>query len=310
MIKVEHLTKQFGTVKAVNNLSFEIPSGQVVGLLGPNGAGKTTTMRLLTGYLSPDDGYVSVDGEILDENVTRAQSKIGYLPENNPQYRDMLVSEFLHFSAELKGIERKDLRNALDFTISAVDIGNVYYRPIRELSKGYKQRVGIAACLLAKPSIIIMDEPSEGLDPNQRTEIRSLIHKLSKDRTIIMSTHVMQEAAAICERILIINKGELIADGSAEMLAHDLGKEKTVIFEVEGDQVPDALKSIEGVTIKNKKQLTKNRSEFRLQIGDNKTIQPEISRLAKQHDWIIWKLAEEEHKLEDIFHELTQDVES
>lgn len=307
MIKVEHLTKHFGSVKAVNNLSFEIPSGQVVGLLGPNGAGKTTTMRLLTGYLSPDDGYVSIDEQILDENPTGLQSKIGYLPENNPQYRDMLVSEFLHFSAELKGIEKKDLRDALDFAVSSVDIGNVYYRPIRELSKGYKQRVGIAACLLAKPSIIIMDEPSEGLDPNQRTEIRSLIGKLSKDRTIIMSTHVMQEASAVCERILIVNKGELIADGSAEVLAHELGKGTMLALDLEGSNIEEALKSIPEVKIQEKKKKADNRLQLKLNLGKATDVQREISRLAKQHDWVIWKLAEEEHKLEDIFHELTNE---
>lgn len=305
MIKVEHLTKRFGNLKAVDNLSFEILPGQVVGLLGPNGAGKTTTMRLMTGFLSPDDGYVSVDGNNLEENIIDIQTTIGYLPEGNPMYRDMLVSEFLQFSAELKGVEQKHRSSALDFAVSSVDIENVYYRPIRELSKGYKQRVGIAGCLLAKPKIIIMDEPSEGLDPNQRTEIRSLIKKLAKDRTIIMSTHVMQEASAICSRILIINKGTLVAEGSPEELAHDLGKGTELIIVLEGSHVLPGIESIQGITIKHKKPLADNKTELRLHVGDTADVQREISRLAKHHDWVIWKLMEEEHKLEDIFHELT-----
>jgi len=307
MIKAEHLTKRFGTIKAVDNLSFEIFPGQVVGLLGPNGAGKTTTMRLMTGFLSPDDGYVSVDGAHLEENQIEIQKTIGYLPEGNPMYRDMLVSEFLQFSAELKGIEQKHRSSALDFAVSSVDIENVYYRPIRELSKGYKQRVGIAACLLAKPNILIMDEPSEGLDPNQRTEIRALIKKLAKDRTIIMSTHVMQEASAICSRILIINNGTLIAEGSPEELAHDLGKDRTLILDIEGSNVEQTLASISGLTVSHKKHHGTNRIELHLKLGEVQDVQREISRLAKHHDWVIWKLTEEEHKLEDIFQELTSE---
>ena len=194
MLTVQRLTKSFGSTKAVDDLSFSIAAGEIVGFLGPNGAGKTTTMRLIAGYLSPDSGKILIDNKPVGEEGSDARRHIGYLPENNPLYRDMLVSEFLTLSADLKGIPSEKRAEAFDFAVRAVDIGDVYYRPVGELSKGYKQRVGMAVALLHRPSILILDEPTEGLDPNQRTEIRTLIKSLAKDRTILLSTHVMQEA--------------------------------------------------------------------------------------------------------------------
>lgn len=305
MIKVKSLTKSFGKIKAVDNLSFEVKKGEVVGFLGPNGAGKTTTMRLITGFLSPDDGSISIEGVPVGEQTIEVQKYIGYLPENNPLYKDMLVSELLNLSAELKGIPKEKRRPSFDFVVNAVGIGEVFYRPIGELSKGYKQRVGMATALLHKPRILIMDEPTEGLDPNQRTEIRALIKDLTKEHTIIMSTHVMQEAQAVCNRLLIINKGKLVADGTPEELSRAARRERIIQLEVEGDGIELALRNLSGVRHIDFDSTAQGRIRAKLTVKESFEIQPEISRLARDKNWVIWRLAEEEHKLEDIFHKLT-----
>lgn len=308
MIKVEHLTKSFGNIAAVDDLSFEIQKGEVVGFLGPNGAGKTTTMRLVTGFLSPDDGSISIEGMPVGEQTIDVQKYIGYLPENNPLYKEMLVSELLNLSAELKGIPKEKRRSAFDFVVKAVGIGDVFYRPIGELSKGYKQRVGMATALLHQPRILIMDEPTEGLDPNQRTEIRALIKNLAKEHTIIMSTHVMQEAQAVCNRLIIINKGKLVADGTSEELSRAAKHERIIQLELEGEGIELALRSLAGVEHVDFESAEKGRTRAKLTTSESVELQPEISRIAKDKNWIIWRLAEEEHKLEDIFHKLTSEL--
>lgn len=307
MIKIEHLTKYFGNIKAVDDLSFEIKRGEVVGLLGPNGAGKTTTMRLITGFYYPDKGQVTVANLLVEKNPAKVQKYIGYMPENNPLYKDMLVSELLNFSAELKGVPKEKRRAAFDFAVKAVSIGNVFYRRIGELSKGYKQRVGIAATLLHRPPILIMDEPTEGLDPNQRTETRTLIKNLAKDHTIIMSTHVMQEAQAVCNRLLIINRGKLIADGTAAELSRSAQKERVLLLEIEGTNSTLSLKNLAGAEhIDILESEPSGRIKAKLTMNEKIDLRPEISRLARENKWIVWRLQEEEHKLEDIFHKLTE----
>ena len=306
MVRVEHLTKSFGNIKAVNDLSFEVQKGEVVGFLGPNGAGKTTTMRLITGFYAPDGGNITIANIPVGKQTTEAQKYIGYMPENNPLYKDMLVSELLNLSAELKNIPRGKRRSAFDFVVSAVAIGDVFYRPISELSKGYKQRVGIAAALLHEPQILIMDEPTEGLDPNQRAEIRLLIKNIAKEHTIIMSTHVMQEAQAVCNRLIIINRGKLIADGTSEELSREARKERVIILHAEGKDIENSLKDLSGIKHAEFKQVSDGRTHSKLTTSQSVELQPAISRLAAERGWIIWRLQEEEHKLEDIFHELTQ----
>lgn len=306
MIKIEHLVKSFEDVKAVNDISLEIKPGEIVGLLGPNGAGKTTTLRLITGFLTPDSGKVVINGADMVEEPTKAQKHIGYLPENNPLYKDMLVADFLSFSADLKQIPAKEKKAAFDFAVSAVAIEDVYYKPIRELSKGFKQRVGIAATLLHKPKIIILDEPTEGLDPNQRTEIRELIKQLSKNHTIVMSTHVLAEAAAVCNRILIINRGALVADGAPNDLTKKDQESRTLRLEVEGANVKESLKSMEGVLESSFTQERGGKIKASLVSAKTIQLQPAISELARKHHWIIWQLSEEETKLEQVFQELTQ----
>ncbi|MDD5054712.1 MAG: ATP-binding cassette domain-containing protein [Candidatus Peribacteraceae bacterium] len=304
MLTVKRLTKSFGDTKAVDDLSFSITAGEIVGFLGPNGAGKTTTMRLIAGYLSPDSGTIIIDDKQVGEEGSDARRYIGYLPENNPLYKDMLVSEFLTLSADLKNIPADKRRAAFDFAVSAVDIGDVFYRPVGELSKGYKQRIGMAVALLHRPSILILDEPTEGLDPNQRTEIRSLIKSLAKERTILLSTHVMQEASALCSRILIIHHGKLVADGTPKELAAKAQQQNILIVELEGKGIEAALKSMPGVSRIALDSLGGDRIRATL-ITAGDQLQPQVLALSAQHGWKVWRLAEEEHKLEDIFHSLT-----
>lgn len=305
MIKLEHLTKSFGSVKAIDDLSLEIQEGDIVGFLGPNGAGKTTTLRMITGFLSPDTGSVTIDGISVQERAFDAQKLIGYLPENNPLYKDMLVSEFLNLSADLKGIPNEQRKAAFDFAIKAVAIDDVFYRPIGELSKGYRQRVGMAAALLHQPRILIMDEPTEGLDPNQRTEIRALIKDLAKDRTIIMSTHVMQEAQAVCNRLIIINKGKLVADGTSEELSRAAKNERTLLLELEGEGVESTLRALPGLRHADIESIQDGRIRAKLFTDEAVDLRPEVSKRASEKKWIIWQLAEQEQKLEDTFHKLT-----
>lgn len=305
MIHVKHLTKSFKDVKAVRDLSFDIERGEIVGLLGPNGAGKTTSMRLMTGFLAPDSGSVSIDGMLVTEQATDIQKHIGYLPENNPLYKEMLVSELLQFSAETKKIPKHEQAAAFDFAVSSVGIGDVFYRKIGELSKGYKQRVGLAVALLHKPKILILDEPTEGLDPNQRTDIRSLIKNLAKDRTILISTHVMQEASAICSRMLIINKGKLIADGTPEGLSRTLRRGHCILGEFEGAGVEDKLRSLPHIEDIQIEKTDQGRVRARITTKELVELQPQISKFARENSWIIWKITEEEKSLEDIFHVLT-----
>lgn len=305
MIQVDDLHKAFGRVTAIDGLSFRVGEGEIVGFLGPNGAGKTTTMRLLTGYLSADSGRVEIDGVNVESGKKEMQRIIGYLPENNPLYPEMLVKELMEFYGRLVDLSRDEYRKGLDFVVEAMNIGDVYYRPIKELSKGYKQRVGMAAALLHDPKVVIMDEPTEGLDPNQRSEIRGLIQDLAKKRTIILSTHVMGEAQALANRLVIINRGKLVADGSLDEIARD--KKHGVEVEIEGTDVERAIRRVKTIKVNGVKKVgKKNRWVVDLTGVKGGQVQPEIAKLAAKNRWIIWKLVEEERNLEDVFGELTR----
>lgn len=305
MIKVDNITKSFNTTTAVDAVSFEIQPGSVVGLLGPNGAGKSTTMRLLTGYLTADSGTILIDDVDIEKDPHTIQKRIGYLPENNPLYYDMLVSEALELAAKLSKLETSKKKEAFDFAVNAVGIEQYYYRPIHELSKGYKQRIGLAMALLHQPDILILDEPSEGLDPTQRSEIRSLITELAKNRTIILSTHVMQEVAAVCNRILIINRGKLVADGSSEELSRLAKSERALIVTIEGDNVVKPLEAIHGVQHVDVAHAEDNKQSLLIALDAETMIQPEIARLSRENNWIIWEMHEQEHDLETIFQKIT-----
>lgn len=305
MISVKNLHKSFGPTTAVDNLTFSVKRGEIIGFLGPNGAGKTTTMRLLTGYLSPDSGKIKIAGFNLDTNLHQAQSHIGYLPENNPLYKDMLVQEILDLACDLKNIPLKKRDKALDFAINAVSIDDVYYRPISELSKGYKQRVGMAIALLHRPDILILDEPTEGLDPNQRSEIKALIKKLAKNRTIIISTHVMGEASALANRLLIINKGAIVADGTPTELTRSGQDERVINVHLEGTNIASQLKKLKGVKEIQSEKISTNRYQIHIIYDKTHLIQPQLTQIAAKNKWTIWRLVEPENSLEDIFQKLT-----
>jgi ABC-2 type transport system ATP-binding protein len=305
MIKIKELSKKFNGKYAVDDLSFDIAEGKVSGLLGPNGAGKTTTMRLMTGFLAPDSGDVFIDDVSVAESPKDVQKKIGYMPEANPLYEDMLVSEAFEFFANLKDIPKNSRRDAYDFVVDAVDLGDVFYRPIKELSKGYKQRTGLAIAILNRPDVLILDEPTEGLDPNQRTDIRKLIKDLSKDRTILISTHVMQEAQAVCDDLFIISDGKLVADGSTEELTKSLQNKKVFEVEIEGKNIEKEIKEIKGLDDIKVISSSGNKLSASVIVGDDVKFQPLLSELVTKHSWIIWKLSEKKERLEDVFYKLT-----
>lgn len=221
-IQVSHLSKLFGNQKAVDDITFQATKGEILGFLGPNGAGKTTTMRMITGYLSPDDGEILVNGQQVNEENTAIRSHIGYLPEHNPLYQDMYVREYLRYVARIYNVEAPWKR--INEVIGLTGLKSESHKHIRSLSKGYRQRVGLAQSILHDPDVLILDEATSGLDPNQLIEIRQLIRDLGKDKTILLSTHIMQEVQALCDRVVIINKGKIVADGSIAMLSQNLGQ--------------------------------------------------------------------------------------
>jgi ABC-2 type transport system ATP-binding protein len=305
MIKIKNVTKYFGNNKAIDDVSFEINRGEIIGFLGPNGAGKTTTMRMIAGFMTPDKGSISIGGVSVITNSIEAKKKIGYLPENNPLYRDMLVSEFLELAANLNNIPLEEKKEAMDFAVASVGIEKIFNKPIAELSKGYKQRVGIAATIIHRPEVIIMDEPTEGLDPNQRTDMRSLIKKLAEKHTIIISTHVMQEAAAMCNRLIVIKAGKIVADGTAEELSKKAHSSNVISVDIEGHEVHKLLQEIAAVEKVEVEKSSGGHVVAKIYSKGTEKLQPEISVLARQHNWTIWKISED-IGLEDVFHELTQ----
>lgn len=237
MIEVTHLTKRYGKHTAVDDISFTVEDGCIYGLLGPNGAGKSTTMNILTGYLSASDGTVKIDGHDIVEDAAAAKACIGYLPEQPPLYQDMTVTEYLLFVAELKGVRKKAERRAgVEKVCARTGLQGMEARLIRNLSKGYRQRVGIAAALLGSPKIIILDEPTVGLDPAQMIEIRSLIHDLGKTHTVILSSHILSEVQTVCDRVLIIAQGKLIAQGTPEELAGKLAAKGSISATAQGNR--------------------------------------------------------------------------
>jgi ABC-2 type transport system ATP-binding protein len=304
MISVEGVTKRFGSLVAVDDLSFQIDRGEVVGFLGPNGAGKTTTMRMLTGTLQPDRGAVLFEGRPIAEELTEAKRKVGYLPEANPLYEEMLVSEHLEYAAELRDLDGSARRSAVTDAVDETGLAEVFFRPIAELSRGYRQRVGLAAAILHRPEFLILDEPTEGLDPNQRVEIRKLVGNLGRERTVILSTHVMQEVEATCNRLLIISRGSLVADGSvSDLLAGQRGLAGYVV-EAKGEGVVEALAGLPGVS-SHSVEVVDGRVRVRLAVTGGEDLRPKIFELAKERDWALWELHQERASLEQLFHQLT-----
>lgn len=306
MIALENVSKSFGQTKAVVDVSFTVDSGEVVGFLGPNGAGKSTTLRLITGFLEPDSGSVMLDGIDVREDPVAAKRRMGYLPENNPLYPEMLVSEYLALVSRLREISGSGPGSALDDAVQATGLAEVYYRPVGELSKGYRQRLGLAAAILPRPDFLILDEPTEGLDPNQRQEIRNLIGEIGRERTVILSTHVLPEVEETCHRIVVINKGGLVADGSTRELVAQAQGMHTVVVEAEGEGVEQALESLSSVKEISGSKKMNGRTRVSLKVGAEADPRAEIFELAKRKGWVLWELHQEAANLGDLFTELTR----
>ena len=305
-IEVNGVSKFFGELAAVNDLTFTVKKGEVVGFLGPNGSGKTTTMRMLTSFYTPDVGAINIDGLDTKDHDIATRERIGYLPENNPVYADLLVNEYLDFVADLRGLTKAGRREDIAQTVEETGLQDVYTRPIGQLSKGYKQRVGLAQAIVHRPSILILDEPTEGLDPNQRLTIRDLIRSLGQERTVMLSTHVMQEVENTCERILLISRGRLVADSSVKELLERAQGVRTVHIEVEGADVEKSLGALEGVSDIERNDPVDGRKRYTLTADSHETdLRPNIFRLAKQRDWVLWELREDRARMEDVFYSLT-----
>ena len=301
MIKVSGLTKDFGARRAVHNLSFDVQQGEIVGFLGPNGAGKTTTMRILTGYMPPTDGEAIVAGYDVVEESLEVRKRVGYLPETVPLYTDMVVFDYLKFMGELRHIPNLDDRvdEVLDM-VGLVDRANGY---IGNLSKGMRQRVGLAQALLHRPEVLILDEPTIGLDPSQVVEVRELIREIGKERTVLLSTHLLYEAQNICDRVLIINKGKIVAEDTTENLqARLIGAERVIVrVRGEADELADTIKQVKGV----RSVETKDDGAVEFEFASGKDLRPEVAKQVIKSGYDLLELRPLGISLEEIFLELT-----
>jgi len=312
MIELKNIIKKYGDISAVDDLSFKINSGEIVGFLGPNGAGKSTTMKIIAGFLLPDKGEVLLDGKNIQEDPITAKTIIGYMPENNPLYKEMLVKEAIDYTMTLHNIAKDKRAEKIKYVVEATGLESVYYRPISELSKGYKQRVGLAQVLVNDPKVLILDEPTEGLDPNQRAEIRQLIKDLGKDRTVIISTHVMQEVEAMCSQIIIINKGKLVKEGTQEEIIRNEGLGNMIRVKLK----TKSKKTIKDIIEKQKKDLTilktkelkdeKDFLEMEYKVKDQDRFLEKFSGMIAENKWLVYELLTEKQNLEELFRELTK----
>lgn len=300
-LHIQHLTKVYGTQKAVNNISLDVREGEIVGFLGPNGAGKSTTMKIATGYVPPTEGQVTVAGFDVVSNAIEVKRVTGYLPEHNPLYLDMYVHEYLRFIGKLYGLRGDRLKNRVTEMVELCGLTVEQNKKIETLSKGYRQRVGLAQALIHDPAVLILDEPTSGLDPNQLLEIRKLIKEISKNKTVIFSTHIMQEVSALCDRVIVINKGELVADSSLTELLARQSNAAIIVVQFEGFDDETELKSIVGV-----EDVTRiEKSTFRIASASGVDVRPEIFRFAADKKLSLLGLKQEESSLENIFKQLT-----
>jgi ABC-2 type transport system ATP-binding protein len=301
-IVIEGLTKAYGHQKAVDNISFEVRTGEIVGFLGPNGAGKTTTMKMITQFLSPDQGQIIIGGKTIDRENLRGS--IGYLPENNPLYEDMPVMDYLAFCGQLQGIKRENLEQRVREMVVMCGLQDEKHKKIGELSKGYRQRVGLAQAMIHDPAILILDEPTTGLDPNQRVEIRELIKRLGMHKSVILSTHILPEVEATCDRILIINKGKIVANGSPETLRAQATGKSILLVDIEGPrtQVEQTLKTMPGITGVG---LSADHRLLEIECIDGQHTAREIFKTCVANHWVLLQMSPVETRLEDIFRNVT-----
>jgi len=300
-IKIEQVSKFYGSQKALDQVSFEIGTGELIGFLGPNGAGKSTLMKIITGYLSSDGGSVTINNEVVETKNVAIRSQIGYLPENNPLYTDLYVREFLEMVAGFYQLQNK--KEQVAKMVELTGLKTEQHKKIGALSKGYRQRVGLAQALIHDPAVLILDEPTTGLDPNQLEEIRQLIRTISANKTVMLSTHIMQEVEAICSRVIIINKGIVVADGSIDQLKGGQFAQKQTVF-VEFDKLPnlEALRKIQGL----RKIEPINETTFIAESDGSSDLRPAIFHFAVHNQLVLLSLKEQQQSLENVFQALTK----
>ena len=310
MIHVENLTKYFNELCAVDQITFDIARGEIMGMLGPNGAGKTTFLRMLTGYLRPTSGNVRVKDYTIDEHLLEIKKLLGYLPESAPLYHDMLAYDYLNYVADVRELHGEDKLSRIRRLADLCGLNEVMHQPIGELSKGYRQRVGLAHAMMSDPEILVLDEPTSGLDPNQIVEIREIIKKIGKEKTIIISTHILSEAEATCDRIVIINRGKIVADGSTEVIKQTASGEYLVSISLQNtdfESVKRELGSVGGIVAISPGNEEEGVLGVRLTCKSTADIRGEIYRRIKQTDWILLEFHQETGSLENIFRRLTQE---
>tara|TARA_Y100001970_G_scaffold27716_1_gene33882 strand:+ start:94 stop:1038 length:945 start_codon:yes stop_codon:yes gene_type:complete len=309
MIKVKGLSKNYGSVEAVKSISFDLNDGEVIGFLGANGAGKTTTLKMITGYMVPTEGTISINGLDITNDTHEIQKQIGYLPELNPLYAEMRVYDYLEFLASIRDIKGSKFKDALSRVVEQCGLRGVVHKNISDCSKGYKQRIGLAAAMIHDPKILILDEPVTGLDPNQIIEIRSLIKSLGKEKLVFMSSHILQEIQATVDRIIIINKGEIVANGTSDELMTSFMGNVLLTMEVKGAKA-DAVKHIQA-SLPNVKFISskKDKSTYTIQYEyeKGKDSREDIFKYAVKNKWSILRMTPKTTDLEDIFRNLTKE---
>lgn len=307
MIEIQNLSRRFGNIRAVDDISFEIAPGEIIGFLGPNGAGKTTTMRMMVGYLQPSGGTIRIDGQSIFDDPISTSRKIGYLPENNPLYEDLTVFEFLRYIAELRDIREERFEERLAYVVENCGLKNVLHQKIGTLSKGYRQRTGLAQAIIHDPQVLILDEPTSGLDPNQILEIRELIRELGKEKTLILSSHIMQEVQALCDRIIIINSGKLVANDSQENLVNTISQTQHISLELEAvdPDFGELLAANTEIRILAQDQAG-NTCHVSIEGPSEMDLRRIIAKFAGAQGWLVLAMQSEKQSLEDIFVNLTR----
>jgi gliding motility-associated transport system ATP-binding protein len=307
IIEVQGLTKYYGLLAAVRDISFAVKKGEILGLLGPNGAGKTTTMRLLTCYIAPSSGTATLAGYDIMKNSLEIRRRIGYMPENPPIYDEMTVRGYLKYVADIKEVPRREKRVAINRAIELVRLEEVHERIIGNLSRGFRQRVGLAQALIHNPDVLILDEPTIGLDPKQIIEIRNLIKALSVEHTIILSSHILPEVSATCDRVVILNQGEVAAIDTQEELARRVSGSGGLRAEVKGPivEIENAIRTIKGVLSIDSTPLSDDLSRFEIDLAEDADIREELFRLLARRNWPIMELRRTGVSLEEVFLKLT-----
>jgi ABC-2 type transport system ATP-binding protein len=311
MVNIKNLCKEFGSLMAVDDISFTVHQGEVLGFLGPNGAGKSTTMKMITGFLTPTDGSVSIDGDDIVDHPIKVKQRLGYLPEGAPAYPDMTTIAFLDFIAQIRGFTGRDKSRRVDDTIQRVNLDKVVYQSIDTLSKGFKRRVGLAQAILHDPDVLILDEPTDGLDPNQKHEVRSLIKNMAKEKVIILSTHILEEVHAVCNRAIIIANGKIVADGTPTELEakSQYHNSITISIRATADQASELRKSLLSVAgvykLEALNEADGNLLTYQVFPKENRSIIAEISQHAHQQQWEIEELFVNKGRLDDVFRTIT-----